>query len=370
LPDGTTVRGDIHILLIGDPGTAKSQILKYVAGVAPKSIYASGTSATGAGLTAAAVKDDFSGGQWSLEAGALVLADMGIACIDELDKMNDNDRNKLHTAMEQQEIPIAKAGINTSLPARTSMLAAANPKFGRFDLFADGGIAGQINLPPTLMSRFDLMFAITDVVNLRIDREKAHHVLKARQCPDTYEKIKPIFSGDFLRKYIAYTKQNVNPVLTNDAVNYLEDKYVESRDQGKAEGNITITVRQLESLIRLATASARIRLSKTIDIQDAEKAVNIYKEYIRRVGIDPETGKIDIDTIETGVTHSQHERMNIILDAISRLSEYIDDGATPKNVIAECEIKGIGSDKTESALERLERDKQISLIGGVYKING
>ena len=153
LPDGTRIRGDIHVLLVGDPGIAKSQILRYVVKLAPRGVYASGKSASSAGLTAAAVKDEFDG-QWTLEAGALVLADKGVACIDEMDKMKNEDRSSLHEGMESQTISVAKAGILATLKCRCSILGAANPKLGRFDPYEN--IPEQINMPPSLMSRFDL----------------------------------------------------------------------------------------------------------------------------------------------------------------------------------------------------------------------
>jgi len=160
LPDGTRIRGDIHILLVGDPGIAKSQLLRYISKLSPRGIYTSGKSSTSAGLTATAVKDELGDGRWTIEAGALVLADKGIACIDEMDKMRSEDRSALHEAMEQQTISVAKAGVMATLKSRCALLAAANPKFGRFDKFE--GIAQQINLSPALMSRFDLIFVLTD----------------------------------------------------------------------------------------------------------------------------------------------------------------------------------------------------------------
>ncbi|MBR1888761.1 MAG: minichromosome maintenance protein MCM, partial [Candidatus Methanomethylophilus sp.] len=178
--DGSTTRGDTHILLVGDPGVAKSQILRYMSNLAPRGIFASGKSASAAGLTAAAVKDDFGGDGYTLEAGALVLADKGLACIDELDKMSEQDRSSLHEAMESQKISVAKAGITATLQCRCSMLAAANPKQGRFDKEADT-LASQIDLPPALISRFDLIFAFTDTPNERHDREITQFILNVHR---------------------------------------------------------------------------------------------------------------------------------------------------------------------------------------------
>ncbi len=177
--DGVRIRGDIHTLLVGDPGTAKSQLLRYVAEVAPRAIYTSGKGATAAGLTAAAVKDDFAGGRWVLEAGMLVLADGGMAVIDELDKMSPEDRSAMHEALEQGSVSIAKAGIVSTLNARCPVLAAANPKWGRFS--PDRTIAEQIDLPPTLLSRFDVIFSIQDHPNAERDRRMANHILASHR---------------------------------------------------------------------------------------------------------------------------------------------------------------------------------------------
>ena len=177
MPDGTHLRGDIHVLLIGDPGIAKSQLLRYVVKLSPRAIYTSGQSSTAAGLTATAVKDEFGEGRWTLEAGALVLADMGVAAVDEMDKMEKGDRSALHEAMEQQSISVAKAGITATLKSRCALLGAANPKYGRFDMFGD--ISDQINMPPSLLSRFDLIFIMTDQPEQKRDLAIAEHILKA-----------------------------------------------------------------------------------------------------------------------------------------------------------------------------------------------
>ncbi|MEM0351142.1 MAG: minichromosome maintenance protein MCM, partial [Archaeoglobaceae archaeon] len=178
LPDGTEIRGDIHILLVGDPGVAKSQLLRYVHRIAPRSIYTTGKGTTTAGLTAAAVRDEVDG-RWTLEAGALVLADKGIALVDEIDKMRKEDRSALHEALEQQTISVAKAGINAILKARCALLAAANPKYGRFDRYSS--IAEQIELSPTLLSRFDLIFVLTDEPNIERDKKLAEHIRNIHQ---------------------------------------------------------------------------------------------------------------------------------------------------------------------------------------------
>ena len=308
MDDGTRVRGDIHILLFGDPGTAKSQMLRYAASLAPRGMYASGRSASAAGLTAAAVKDEFGEGRWTLEAGALVLADMGLAAIDELDKMDKNDRSSMHEAMEQQSITVNKAGISATLQSRCSILAAANPKFGRF---IQKDLLEQLDIPAPLLSRFDLIFTIKDKPDIDKDRLIASHILighqrgEARLLDDmnmadgdvqrilsTSEEFKPHFEADFLKKYIAYAKKIV-PLFTEEARKKLEDFYVSQRnstapttnEQGKEEGpRAVFTARQMEGLIRLAEAAARARLSHRVEAMDAEAAVSLYTDYLNALG--------------------------------------------------------------------------------------
>ncbi len=311
LPDGTFRRGDIHVLLVGDPGIAKSILLQYTSLITPKSIFASGSSATGAGLTAAAVRDDFGEGQWTLEAGALVLADMGIACIDELDKMRDEDRNKLHTAMEQQQIPINKAGINTVLPTRTSVLAAANPQEGRFGDY-DKTIYQQVNLPAPIVSRFDLTFALQDKPDMVKDQAIAHHILASDS--DNDEEITPAYSNEFIRKYVAYAKQNCHPVLSESASKFLEKYYTELRNSSELD-NIPITPRQLESIKRLSKASARIQLRDVVNTADVARSIDLYTIMISSYGV--KTGNIvDIDVFMTGKSTKDRvlfESMNELL---------------------------------------------------------
>ncbi len=376
MPDGTRTRGDIHMLLVGDPGTAKSQMLSYMSKLAPRSVFASGKASSAAGLTAAAVRDEFGEGQWTLEAGALVLADKGLACIDEIDKMEETDRSSLHQAMEQQEISVAKAGINATLKARCAVLAAANPKLGRFDEFQS--IHEQINMPPALLSRFDLIFSILDKPNRKTDTVLADHILHSHKGGEIHEHLKkttdelftkeqedalmkhiiPVFVPEFLRKYVAYAKRRVFPVLSDDALIILQNYYVDFR--GSSQDSVPFTPRQLEAFVRLAEASARIRLSQEATVEDAKRAIGIIDSYLRRVGTDKETGKFDIDIIATGISHSQHDRMRIILDIVQKLSTESKDGnANRSDVIQEAEIQGIQSSKVEDALSKLVKDGQL-----------
>lgn len=331
MPDGTRIRGDIHILLVGDPGTAKSQLLRYISLLAPRSVYTSGKSSSAAGLTASAVRsDEFGEGRWTLEAGALVLADLGVACIDELDKMDTKDRAALHQAMEQQEISVAKAGINATLKSRCSLLGAANPKMGRFDEFAS--ISDQINMPPALLSRFDLIFPITDKPNRSRDENLASHILGVHSVGEKMEQewhvggkysdelerlVKPSIEPEFFRKYIAYAKRNIFPVMSDEAVEKIKNYYVDIRSSTR--DSVPFTPRQLEAFVRIAEASARIRLSDVVGIEDAERAIDIVNYYLGKVGVDRETGDLDIDIITTGISHSQKDKMKILTGIIREI---------------------------------------------------
>jgi DNA replicative helicase MCM subunit Mcm2 (Cdc46/Mcm family) len=306
--------------------TAKSQLLRYVADVAPRGIYTSGKGATAAGLTAAAVKDDFAGGRWVLEAGMLVLADGGMAMIDELDKMSAEDRSAMHEVLEQGTVSIAKAGITSTLNARCPVLAAANPKWGRFT--KDRSIAEQLDLPPTLLSRFDVIFSIRDVPDQARDRRLASRILASHLAVETGAESDARSSGegapfppDLLKKYIAYARRNVRPVLTEEALATLEDYYVRVRRQGEEpDAPVPITARQLEALVRLSEAAARARLSSTVSVQDAKRATEIMENFLRRVSM-TEEGKLDIDLTQTGVSHSQRERFEIAHRIMRELQE-------------------------------------------------
>lgn len=325
LPDNTRRRGDIHILLTGDPGTAKSEILKWVAQIAPRGIYTSGKKATGAGLTAAAVRDEIGGG-WTLEAGALVIADGGLACIDEFDKMSDEDASAILESMEQQTISVAKAGIVATLNTRTAILAAANPALGRFDKYRS--LAEQINLPPVILSRFDLIFIMRDEPEAERDRTIARHILELHHEPTRV--VKPPLDMDSLRKLIIYARKYIDPRFeSNEPLKVIEDFFVEWRKVAeKGDMPIPITARQLEALIRLTKANARMRLSDRITVEDANRAIRLMKISLHEAGIDPETGRIDIDVLMTGKSRSMREKLERVLEIIRDLeAEY--DGAAP-----------------------------------------
>ncbi len=360
-PDGVRVRGDIHILLVGDPGVAKSQLLRYISQVAPRGIYASGKGTTAAGLTAAAVKDDFAGGRWVLEAGMLVLADGGMAVIDELDKMSPEDRSAMHEALEQQTVSIAKAGITSTLNARCPVLAAANPKLGRFT--NDRSIAEQIDLPPTLLSRFDVIFSIRDQPNQDRDRSLASRILASHRDVGSPRgavpaEALPPFSPDLLKKYVAHAR-TVRPRLSDEALSVLEDFYVRVRRQGEEpDAPVPITARQLEALVRLSEAAARARLSETVRPEDAQRAIRIVESYLRRVAMTPE-GRIDIDITQTGVSHSQREQFEIARATMHELQGGPGGLFGMSEYLAAMDQRGIPAGRAEAILQTLRNQGEV-----------
>ncbi len=309
------IRGELNVLLVGDPGTAKSQLLQYVAAIAPRGLYTSGRGTTAAGLTAAVLRER--GGGMTLEAGALVLADKGVACIDEIDKMRPEDRVAIHEAMEQHTVSVAKGGIVATLNARTAILAAANPSLGRYDAYKT--VSENINLPVTILSRFDLIFVLKDVPEKDADEKMSAHILELHKM-GTAPLETPVPS-DLLRKYISYAK-NIRPTLTDEALQRLKDFYLEMRAvTEKVEGSpIAITARQLESLVRLAEARARIALRREVTVEDAEAAIVIMNKSLEEVGIDIATHVRDIDVIMVGKPKSMQDKLRVILTEIVEMS--------------------------------------------------
>ncbi|MCJ7762975.1 minichromosome maintenance protein MCM, partial [Candidatus Bathyarchaeota archaeon] len=309
LPD-ISIRGEMNALLIGDPGTAKSQLLQYVSRIAPRGLYTSGRGTTAAGLTAAVVREK--GGSMSLEAGALVLADKGIACIDEMDKMRPEDRVAIHEAMEQHTVSVAKGGIVATLNARTAVLAAANPSLGRYE--PNRTVAENISLPVTILSRFDLIFVLRDVPNKESDGKMSEHILELHRRGAS--PVEAQIDTELLRKYVSYAK-GIKPVLSNEALKRLKDFYLAMRSASETEGSpVAITARQLESLVRISEARARVALRKEVLAEDAEAAIAIMKKSLEEVGIDLSSYKVDIDLIMTGKPKSIRDRLHVILSAL------------------------------------------------------
>lgn len=367
LDDGQKLRGDFHILLVGDPGVAKSQMIRYMVDIAPRGVYASGKSSSAAGLTAAATKDEFGEGRWVLEAGALVLADKGLAGIDELDKMSEQDRSSLHEAMEAQQISVSKAGINATLQCRFSMLAGANPKLGRFDPMEP--LASQINLQPALLSRFDLIFAIQDKPNATKDKGIAKHVLRAHMRAGALkhqydsnetankiiaetENLKPVYDRETVRKYISYAR-GLSPIITPEAEEIIIDHYLKIRKLGEGDkATVPITARQLEAYVRLAEASAKMRLSEYVTERDAKRSIDIVQYYLSNLTLDD--GELDIDRLMTGTSHKERNKLQEVLKIIKNVGRI-----SESDLMAECDLKRIEAMDVDKALEKLKADGAI-----------
>ncbi len=319
LPDGTKLRGDINVLFVGDPGVAKSEMLKFAAQVAPRGIFASGRGTTAAGLSAAVIREK---NVLMLEAGVVVLADQGIAAIDEFDKMKPEDRTALHEQMEQQSVTIAKGGIYASLNARTAILAACNPVLGRYNPFQN--LTENIStLPIPLLTRFDLIFVIKDQPAPAEDERLASHILSVHQ-KKSYTTPPPV-EFSLMKKYISYAKK-ISPTLTKEAVQRLKDYYLELRKAGADEGQIPATPRTLESLIRVATARARILLRDEVSEEDALAAVALMNRMVEDVLTDATTKKTDFG-IQMGKPLGETKNLRSAMEVFKNL-----EGADKKPV--------------------------------------
>ncbi|KAG0170098.1 minichromosome maintenance protein 5 [Apophysomyces sp. BC1034] len=281
LPDGMRLRGDISVLLLGDPGTAKSQLLKFVEKVAPIAVYTSGKGSSAAGLTASVIRDPQSR-DFYLEGGAMVLADGGVVCIDEFDKMRDEDRVAIHEAMEQQTISIAKAGITTILNSRTSVLAAANPVFGRYDDLKSPG--ENIDFQTTILSRFDMIFIVKDEHNEARDMSIAHHVLSVHMNRQAHDLAMGDIDLEKMKAYINYCKAKCAPRLTAEAAHKLSNHFIAIRKEVKqsevemnARSSIPITIRQLEAIIRISESLAKMTLSNVATEKHVDEAIRLFK---------------------------------------------------------------------------------------------
>ncbi len=352
MKDGTHFRGDVHILLVGDPSSGKSQLLKLVPEIVPRARYVSGKGVTGAGLTATVTKDEQFMGGWVLEAGALVLTNRGLLSVDEFEKMSADDQVAMHEALEQGTISIAKASIVATLPAQTSVLAGGNPKFSRFDPYMP--ISKQITIPDTLLSRFDLKFALRDLPSLDTDKKIVDHVLKARQELD--EATTPAIPPEMVRKYITYAKLRCEPELTDEAGQILRKFYVNTRKQAEGGGPIPITLRQFEALIRISEASAKIQLSDEVRKKDAQRAIRLMRASLRQLGFEPETGLIDVDRSEGATTSKERSKIRIVMEIIDELSKKSKE--IPLSGIQKA-AKKEGIEEIDDMVEKLKREGML-----------
>ncbi|MCS3901355.1 ATP-binding protein [Methanococcus voltae] len=385
LPDGSELRNDSHILLITDPGIGKSTMLRRIARLFPQNGYASVTTATGGGLTANVVREATEiGDGWVVKPGVFVKANQGTACIDEL-TVDKNVMKFILEAMESQTIHINKGGINVKLPAKCAVLAACNPKYGRFD--RNLGVVEQLNMPQPLLSRFDLIFPLKDNPDRKRDAEIADHILSTHYESATkqYDVLADLNIGgitvddELLKNYIifartcAYMEDNKNlylretdskliktPNLNKNSMKMIKDFYVDMRKHGEGNNPIPITARQLEAVVRISEMHAKARLSDKVNEKDTKVAIDIIDECLRQVAFDPETGTFDIDKGMGKIPKSKMDKMNVVMEIIRELSALSETKLANKDDIInraeECHIKEV---EVEDLLEKLAKNAEV-----------
>ena len=367
-PDGSTDRGAINMLLLGDPGTTKSKLVSRVTDIAPRAVPVSGKGAREAGITASAVRDDFGEGEWTLKAGAFVKANGGLVCIDELDDMPEEVRSSMLEPMANGSININKAGINAQLNTRVGVIAAGNPKHGRWDGYQD--MAEQFDFDSALLSRFDIIYTLKDKPDPDRDEEIAGHIARHRELSKRYTKdstslsdeeeadVKPPVDGEILTKWIALAKRQPAPTFANDSIRQsLVADFAEIRGMNGYNENspIPTTFRKLEAILRVAEAAAKLEFSETIEQRHVNTAMDAVKQSMQDYGQD-EDGNFDTDIIETGQSMNQKERLKTVVNTLRELLEDIDQGGVEMPTLIE-ELSGaITEEHVRGDVQKL-RDK-------------
>lgn len=347
------IRGNIHIFIVGDPATGKSKLLKAVADLSPRGMFSSGRGTTAAGLTASLNKDE--GGEWIIDAGVLVLADKGVACIDEIDKMRKEDRVNIHEAMAQQTVTIDKAGIHSTLMARTAVIAAANPTLGNYDR-SKSVFENLSDFPPALFSRFDLIFILIDKPKDEFDRMVAEHIANNDEAGETIDR-------ELFKKYIAYAKR-INPIISKEAKDLLMEHFLSIRKRMSetwTEETTPITFRQFEALIRLCEAHARILLKKEADAEDAEAVIKVFNKFLSDISF-------DIGTLEGG-PHKTTKRYAIEMIRKIIQNKQTSDGVGYGAIVKEAIARGISKRRAKDAIDELINSSSIFLVSSDGKEN-
>lgn len=365
-------RNELNVLLIGDPSTAKSQLLQFAHKLSSRGIFTSGKGSSAVGLTAYITKD-VDTHELILESGALVLSDQGICCIDEFDKMSEDTSSILHEAMEQQTISIAKAGIVCSLNARTGVLAAANPKDSRYNY--KRAITYNLCFPPSILSRFDLIYIMLDKVDASNDANLARHLLSLYQ-PLEFMRPAAKFDEKFLRKYILYARTCCNPRMSEEAGQEAVRGYLEMRRLGSSRNTITATPRQLESVLRISESLARMRLSPLVELSDVAEANRLVREATQAAAFDPITGQVDMGMISTGYSTSMRQRLTKLVEELKRLLNSHESlfksgypAADLRKELTFClkargeELEELSHEELIRAIKELQEDRHITIVG-------